>query len=214
MSLGVHRPGVAPLALRYQGVCLLSWPVDAAALPALPAGVALATREGDAWLTVVAMTVRVRSLPDRVALGYWNVRTPVTVDGERGAYLLDLLLDGRAPAAVAKRLLPVPARSGSVTVAREGDGISVEARRRLSRFAATFTPAGSAAEPAPDSLDDWLVDRPLLVGTDGRSERVDHDPWRLRPAACSVTAEGLLADHPGPTGERRARVSPGTVARL
>jgi len=206
---------VAPLALRYEDVCLLSWPVDPEGLrPALPAGVAPDLWDGDAWLTVVAMTVRPRSLPGRVALGYWNVRTPVTVDGDAGAFLLDLVLDGTAPAAVARRLFPVPARRGSVTVERAGDGVSASARAGARRFRASFDPAGPAAVPGEGSLDGWLLDRPLLVGSDGRTERVDHDPWRLRPAASSVRDDGLLATHPAPTGERRARVSVGTVARL
>jgi uncharacterized protein YqjF (DUF2071 family) len=76
-----------------------------------------------------------------------------------------------------------------MSLAREGDTVRYESRRRGADFVARYGPAGPAAEARPGTLEHFLVERYALFAVRrGRTVRADvkHAPWPLQPARAEV----------------------------
>ncbi len=95
----------AVLAMQWQALLFMHWPLPAAVLrPLIPPGLTLDTFDGWAWLGVVPFTMAgvharfLPPLPGTTTFPELNVRTYVTTEGKAGVYFFSL--DAANPLAV------------------------------------------------------------------------------------------------------------------
>ena len=188
------------LSMTWEDLVFLHWPVPPEALrPLVPRPLPIDTRDGSAWLSIVAFRMRrfrplTVPLPgDRMAFGQLNVRTYATVAGRPGIVLLDVSVGHRLVAAATRLTLRLPYRHADVRI--EGlDGATVFSSIRSgavpAELRARWRPTGPAQPPAPDSLDEFLASRLSLYSTDhaGSVLRTDigHAPWPLQSAIADI----------------------------
>ena len=184
------------------------WPADPAAVESLvPDRLDVATFEGDAWVSVVAVlmaNVRPRGVPRRFGLSFpqRNLRTYVRRgDGdEAGVYFVTLDAPDPVGVPVARRLFGLPYHRADVAYERLNDRLAFRSRRRAHpqpAFDATFAPRGDASTATPGSLDAFLAEnyrffageRTLYAGD------IDHPPWRAREADVTVSANSMFEAH-------------------
>ena len=211
--------------MRWEDVLFAHWPVDPAVVaPTLPDALSVDTRDGRAWLGVVAFVMREigpRGLPIGLSFPELNLRTYVVhEDGRPGIYFYNLDADDRLGVPVARSLFGLPYYRAEMSVER-GDDDAI--RFRSSRvhegvppagFDATYAPRGDLFTPDPDGLAAFLTERYRFyaVGGDGLLPRVEpsgetvyagdvaHDPWTLRDADVELRRNDLFEaagfDHP------------------
>lgn len=211
-------PPSQPWAMRmdWHELLFLHWPLPAAALrPHVPAGLALDTFDGSAWLGVVPFRmsgVRPRLLPALPWLSAFpemNVRTYVTCGKRPGVWFFSL--DAANPVAVrAARLgFGLPYFDARMAVERTGSERDVvrysSARTHRgaaeARLEASYRPTGPVERSTPGGLVSFLTDRYCLYATRrGRLLRaeIDHPAWPLQPAeaelrTCTMGAQLGLA---------------------
>ena len=208
-----HRPyhvPAGPWVMRQTWTDLLfaHWPVAPAVMHAhLPAGLALDTFEGQAWLGIVPFRmsgIRPRALPEVSALSRTdeiNLRTYAVAEGKPGVYFFSL--DAGSPLAVllARRFFHLPYFNAEFSIGYDGDTVDYTSRRRHSsgappgEFAAAYRPSGPIFEAALGSLERWLTERYCLYATDrrGRLYRGDihHGIWPLQPAEAEIRQNTL-----------------------
>ena len=214
-----HRPWPLPtspyvMTMRWSDLLFAHWPVSAEALRAkLPAGLALDTFEGRAYLGVVPFRmekVGPRGLPHVPGLSAFpelNVRTYVTAGGKPGVWFFSLDAANRLVVFGARAAFHLPYHFARMRVEAAGAGAGEDAEaatidyrsKRAGRgakaaFAGAYGPAGAAFEAAPGSLDRWLTERYCLYARSGdhllRCE-VHHLPWRLQPATLSLRESSM-----------------------
>jgi uncharacterized protein YqjF (DUF2071 family) len=209
-----HRPWPLPgspwiMRQTWRELLFAHWALPPEALrPRLPAGLALDTYEGRAWLGAVPfrMTgVRLRSLPPiptTFRLGEINLRTYVVAEDKPG--VLFFSLDASSPLAVAGARLAyfLPYFLARFSIDRRGDAVTYASRRAhpgapAAEFAGTYRPIGPVFTPHPGSLADWLTARYCLytAGPRGRLYRgeIHHGPWPLQPAALELAANTMAS---------------------
>jgi uncharacterized protein YqjF (DUF2071 family) len=184
------------------------WDVDPAAMAAVvPPGLELDVRDGRAWLAVTPFRLRglrprfLPSIPGVNPFLETNVRTYVRRGGRAGILFFSLDATSRAAVEGARLLNDLPYRHarGRIDVA---DG---RVRYRIERddsalgaaeLEAAYAPRGPAAEPAPGSLEHFVVERYCLfaVRRSGEIVRTDihHRPWRIHPAEGELRHTGLV----------------------
>jgi uncharacterized protein YqjF (DUF2071 family) len=202
---------------RWRHILFAHWQVlPELLLPHLPTGLELDTREGAAWISVVAFhleRVRLRGLPP---LGFCsnflelNLRTYVRLNGEPAIYFLSIHAGNRLAVGLARRLTPLPYAFAQMTYDRQHHDWRFESHRPRSKggqllFQAEFSPVVGRREVKADSLDAWLLERYVayVAGEHGRLRRmsVQHPPWQvqdvvLRSAATELgQAWGLNLEH-------------------
>lgn len=193
----------------WEDLLFMHWPVRPDALRSLiPAGLALDTYEGQAWVSVVPfrMTgVRVRGLPPiptATRLPELNVRTYVSVGGKPGVLFVSLDAGSPLAVAVARAAFFLPYYNARFTIARKGDTIRYAARRTHAgaapvALAVAYRPTGPAAAACRGTLEDWLTARYCLysVSPRGRLYRgeIHHAPWPLRPAEAEITRNTMAS---------------------
>jgi len=139
-----------------------------------------------------------------------NVRLYVKHGGKPGVFFLSL--DAGNPVAVwaARTFFHLPyfwSRMSDIGDSTIGHKFLSERRigPRSARFRATYRPVGEVFEPAPGSLEEFLVERYCLYTTrpDGRLMRgeVHHAPWPLQRAEAEIDCRELLASHGLKTGD-------------
>jgi hypothetical protein len=233
--------------MRWRDTLFASWPVDPDLVaPRLPAGLAVDTFDGDAYLSVVPFAIediRPEGLPARLGRSTPELNLRTYVAGERrgdgntpdspaveprdtaetraepgsggtggsgsggaaGVYFFSLDADDLLGVVGARLFNHLPYYYAEVDHDRLDDGRMrfVSRRRtpgaRAARFDATYGPADAGAEPEPaepGTLEQFLVERYryFAEGADGglRCATIEHDPWRLRPAAWTVGANTLF----------------------
>lgn len=193
---------------RWEQLLFLHWGWDPAAVQrTLPAGLAVDTWEGRAWLGVVPFfmrQVRLRGLPAVPGLSDFlelNVRTYVVdASGRPGVWFYSLDANQALAVTIARRWFHLPyerARLGA-RVDRDG-GVAFSAQRRgaehVGRFSWRWTaPIGAAL---PGTLDFFLVERYRLFAHEARSGRlwsgqVGHAPYQLGRPEVRAWDDGLL----------------------
>lgn len=194
------------LSMEWRDVLLLHWPVAPAAIAeALPDALRPAIHDGRAWLGVVAFemrSIRPRGLPPSAGRSFpeLNLRTYVDGPAGPGVYFLSLDAVDRLGVAAARRLFALPYYRAEARVNRCDGWIRFRSRRTHpntapARFDAMYRPTGPAFEADPGSLAAFLAENYRFYAASDRlcRGRIDHDPWRLRPAEAQVRSNTLPA---------------------
>lgn len=208
------------------------WPVDPDDVrPYVPDGVTLETRDGRAWLSVLAFVltnVGLRGSPPiaRLAFGELNVRTYVRYRGDPGLFFFSIDVGSPFVAAATGRLTRLPVHYAQIRVssgAGGNDRVAFASTRRgntpdtgtptrdgsPARFSATYRSDGDVFSAEEGSLEYWLSERRRFYATsDGGvlTAEVAHDPWPLQPADVTIHENTMFAanDLPTPTAEPTA----------
>lgn len=177
------------------------WPVPAEMVrPLLPAGLALDTWDGQAWLGVVPFQMEqvhfrgLPGIPTATRFDELNVRTYVTADDKPGVFFFSLDAGSLLAVLGARALFALPYYHARFAIAAEGDTIDYRCERLGSGkpravFEANYQPMGPVRLAPPGSLEDWLTARYCLYTTRGarlmRGE-IHHAPWPLQPATADI----------------------------
>ena len=205
------RPWV--MAMRWDDLAFLHWPVPVAALERLiPADLQLETFDGHAWIGIVPfrmMAVHARGLPEIPGTNEFlelNVRTYVT-DGTRpGVWFFSL--DCANPLAVrgARVGFSLPyfdAKMQSLEINRDGFDYSSARTHRgapAATFRARYGPNGEVTPIAPGGIEHWLTERYCLYAQRPNSQvirgEILHQPWPLQTCTVEIL-ENTLCDSLG-----------------
>jgi len=173
---------------RWRDVLFLHWAVGPEALqPLVP--LEIERFEGRAWLGVVAFEMthtRMLGVPMPRVLEV-NVRTYV----KGGVYFLSLDASNAFAVWLARAWYGLPYFRARMALAREGESVRYESRRKGAEFVARYAPAGPVAPARPGTLEHFLVERYALFAVRrGRTCRtqVEHEPWPLQTARVEVEA--------------------------
>lgn len=201
-------------------VCFTHWPVDAGELAArVPSALSPATREGTAWVSVLAQQTGagLHGVPWHYEYAQLAIRTYVVPTDSResddvGVHFLDVEAASRFASVGARVLYDVPFRHTSVTHRRDGDGFEVGS----DAFVARFEPRGEPTVPDPDTLVTWVTDRYRYYLPDGSHGETEHPSWKLTEATVTIGKNDLFdrLDLPEPVGDPVFRYSPGAEFRL
>jgi hypothetical protein len=190
-----------PFSVTARDVLFAHWPVDPTAVGAVvPDPLAVATRDGDAWLTVVVLEMTGVELaglrsPTR-PFAQINLRTYVRHDGELGVCFLSLDAGDALAARAGREVWSLPFHAADSEVRNREDTVVVRSRRRAdgARFDARYTPAGAPSPAEQGSLADFLVERHrYYVETDGglAAGEIERDPWQLSAVDAEVRTNTL-----------------------
>ena len=190
------------MAMKWHDLMFMHWPLKPEVLrPLLPAGLALDTYQGEAWIGIVPFRMTgvrprlVPPVPGMSAFPELNVRTYVTAEGKRGVWFFSLDAANRLAVRVARWGFHLPYFDARMQCLPERDGIrymSLRTHRDVApaEFIASYRPTGPVRIPDPGSLDDFLTMRLCLYSAapDGTIYRGDiaHPPWPLQPAEAEV----------------------------
>lgn len=195
------------------------WPVDPDDLrPYVPSQLALETRNGRAWVSVlpfVLTNVGLRGTPSvaRLTFGELTVRTYVRYRGTPGLFFFSIDIGRSLIATTVGRTAGLPVYGATMRVgATDKNHVAFRSQRRKTesetpaRFAATYHPTGAAATARPDTLEYWLTAHrrfyaPATCGI--VTGEVAHEPWPLQPATVTVHENTMFEANglPSPTGE-------------
>jgi hypothetical protein len=207
------------LAMRWHDLLFLHWRIEPDLLrERLPAGLAVDTFDGAAWIGVIPFrmtNVRPRGMPGLPWLSAFpelNVRTYVTRGGRAGVWFFSL--DAANPLAVriARARFHLPyfdahmrcvARDGVIDYASartHADAPAAELRARWRATGPTFHARRGTLEhflTARYCLYSQAPDRSVLRG------EIDHPLWPLRPAEAELARNSMLDAHalPAPAGK-------------
>lgn len=220
-----------PIHMDWRHVLFDNWPVDPATVaPHLPAGLAVDTFGGDAWLSVVPFTnvdVRPTWVPAGwgVALPELNLRTYVRHDGGApGVYFLSLDAQGVLAVLGARVFHHLPYHYARIDIDPGESTVAFESRRRHpgarpAHYRATYAPSGERFHAEDGTLAAFLTDRDRYYTVDQRGRlrfaRVDHGPWPLFEATVETARNTLFAANgfDQPDGEPVRLYSPGVDTR-
>jgi uncharacterized protein YqjF (DUF2071 family) len=175
---------------------LLHWKVEASALrPILPEGLSLDTFYGQAWISMIAFSVkklRPRFLPAIPLVSDFhevNFRTYVDRGGVRGIYFLSIEAQKLLPVLLARLFIGLPYVKSNI----ERNSQLYRSRNNKLGFSLT---AGYEVGPeleARSELDYWLTERHALYKEDGsKLQRIDvhHRPWPLQQLVIDAVISG------------------------
>ena len=166
----------------------------------LPAGLALDTWDGQAWLGVVPFQMErvhfrgLPGIPTATRFAELNVRTYVTMDEKPGVFFFSLDAGSLLAVLGARALFALPYYHARFAIAAEDDSIHYRCERlgsgkQRALFEARYRPTGPVQLAQPGSLEDWLTARYCLYTMRGshlmRGE-VQHAPWPLQPATAEI----------------------------
>jgi uncharacterized protein YqjF (DUF2071 family) len=177
---------------------------------AVPAELALDTRDGRGWIGVTPF--RVRHLRPRLTLPApvfstfpeINVRTYVVVGGKPGIYFFSLDAGSALAVAAARRLYRLPYFRARMSIRSDGATTRFVSRRTApeapspAAFIAGYAAVGDAFEPVAGTLEHWLTERYCLYTLDGQRRvqraEIHHPPWRLQHARADIEANTMAAE--------------------
>lgn len=214
------------LSMRWDDLLFAHWAVDPAVVaPTLPAGLAVDTRDGDAYLGVVGFrmaSIRPRGVPVGLSFPELNLRTYVRSDDGPGVYFYNLDAADPIGVTIARGLFKLPYYRAEMSVTdRERGGIDFRSQRThrgapSAAFDATYRPTGAPTTVDPASLEAFLTERYRFYteSEGGRLYRgeIEHPPWALTEATLDAR-ENTLFEANGfdrPAGEPLVHYSPGS----
>jgi uncharacterized protein YqjF (DUF2071 family) len=164
----------------------MHWKVPPSALAGfVPKGLTIDTFNGDAWLSLIAFSVkklRPRFLPPLPPISNFhevNCRTYVVRDGIPGIYFLSIEASKLLPALLARLLIGIPYIKSEIS--RSTGIYRAKNRKRNLKLKATYSP-GQPLQ-ARSAMDYWLSERHALYQDNGNKlYRLDihHKPWPLQ----------------------------------
>jgi uncharacterized protein YqjF (DUF2071 family) len=204
--------------MRWCDLAFLHWPVAPQTLRSVvPEGLHIDTFDGVAWIGVVPFRmegVRLRAappVPTTQAFPEINVRTYVRAVDRAGVWFFSLDAASRLAVRGARFLYNLPYFDAEISVVvgpsltmspplQEGwvdyDSRRVHRHAAAARFKARYGPTGAVYEPAPGTLDHFLVERYCLFTYDARRGLglldVDHPPWPLQRGAAAVSINTMV----------------------
>ncbi len=160
--------------------------------------------DGDAWVSLVAFTMRGLRLVGLGAPGRWallpmatqhflNVRTYVRPRGERGIHFLAEWLTSRLSVPLGPITYGLPYRYAAIQYCNDLRGgtcagvVRPPGSAAMLRYRATALPAAPAT-----AKDEFLIER-YLAFTDHRKFKVTHAPWELTPLHVEELETDLIA---------------------
>jgi len=199
----------------WQDLLFAHWPIPAPQIEKLlPDGLALDTYAGEAWVTVVPFRMRgvrqrftpaapwVSSFPEL------NVRTYVKGSNREeprpGVFFFSLDAGNPLAVAMARRFYHLPYFRAQMACRVRDDGIRYTSRRTHrgapeAEFRAVYRPTGPVYPAAPDSLEQWLIERYCLYSVDSRGRihrgEIHHRPWPLQPAEAEFERNWVAQAH-------------------
>ena len=206
LAIHQHRPWPLPrrpwvMRQQWDRLLFAHYPIDPAQLrPLVPAMLELDMRDGRCWVAVTPFYLsglrarRFPALPGASAFPELNVRTYVRFDGKPGVYFFSL--DAAAVSAVmgARIFYALPYFYAYMRVRYAADSVHYLSCRRLlgkiAEFEGDYGPVGPVAEPAPGSLEHFLVERYCLYAVQARRlyrAEIHHLPWPLQPARATIS---------------------------
>ena len=212
-----HRPWPMPdkpwlMTQTWHDLLFAHWPIDTNAVREhVPAGFAIDTFEGQAWIAVVPFRMTnvaprgVPALPWVSAFPELNVRTYVRVHGRPGVYFFSLDAANPVAVGVARTLVHLPYFTAAMEVEQEGDWISYRSRRTSAKGApaelvARYRPLGPVTPPVEGTLEYFLTERYCLFTVDqafrAYSLDIHHPRWPLQAAEAEITVN-TMADAAG-----------------
>ncbi len=195
--------------MRWLDLLFVHWPVDADSVQArLPQGLELETFEGRPWVGVVPFTMAdvaprgVPAFPRFSRFPEVNVRTYVRHRGLPGVWFFSLDAASWPTVVGGRSVFHLPYHHGTMSSRRHVTGFSeVLLRRGRLRFSTRFWPDGPIEPGGPGSFDEWSTDRRRLFSVDGRGHvwrsEIDHQPWPLQPAGCTMSGAKELIEAAG-----------------
>jgi uncharacterized protein len=207
-----RRPWV--MAMRWDDLAFLHWPVPVAALERfIPPGLQLETFDGHAWIGIVPfrmMAVHARGLPEIPGTNEFlelNVRTYVTDDTRPGVWFFSL--DCANPLAVrgARVGFSLPyfdAKMQSLET-NQASGFDYSSARThrgtpAATFRASYKPSGEVIPSVPGSIEHWLTERYCLYAQRPSGQvirgEILHQPWPLQTCHIEIL-ENTLCDSLG-----------------
>lgn len=206
-----HRPWPLPsspwiMFQSWRELLFAHWPVPVERLKRLvPSGLTVEEFDGSAWIGLTPFRVadlRLRWLPHLPGISGFpevNLRTYVRVGGKPGVFFFSLDAGSRLGVWGARIAYRLPYRHAQMSVESSGDWIHYRSRRAdgSARLAARYRPDGRVFEPAPGTLEHFLVERYALyvVLRSGRILRGDihHPPWRVQPAEAEIEEKSVAS---------------------
>jgi uncharacterized protein YqjF (DUF2071 family) len=195
-----HRPWPMPrrpwvMGQTWIDLLFAHWSVEPDELD-VPAQIPLDLRDGRAWIAVTPFAVRnLRArltfpVPVLSAFPELNVRTYVTYGGKPGIYFFSLDAGSGLAVAAARRLYRLPYFHARMAIDRVGGEVRYASERDDARFRGWYRPVGAPFQPAPGTLEHWLIERYCLYTLDDRGRvlraQIHHPPWRLRAAEAEI----------------------------
>ena len=221
----------ASMLHRWDNLTFLHWPVEPAAVQRLlPAGLAVQTFDGVAWVGLVPFEMVVTlpwlaPVPWVSRFAETNVRTYVrAADGTTGVWFLSLDAARLGAVITGRTSYRLPYYWSRMSVATAGSVVTYRSRRRwpgLGRPGCEVAiEVGERIDPADETaMDHWLTARFRLYSASVggiRSAPADHLPWTLHRAGLLHCDERLVAAAglPDPVGDPVAHWSPGVEVRV
>jgi len=168
----------------------------------LPAGLEVATYEGDAYLGVVPFvmaSIRPRGSPIGRSFPELNLRTYVTGPAGPGVYFYSLDAADAMGVTLARRLFSLPYYRAQMRVDRDENAITITSDRThggadRATFDATYEPTGESFTPVSGSRPAFLLENYRFYTAGRRLYRgeIAHEPWTLRPATVTVRTNSLF----------------------
>lgn len=205
------RPEGSPIMHQNWGKLLfLHWSVPVSVLrPMIPRALEIDTYDGGAWVSITPFTmwgIRPAMLPAVPVLSdshELNVRTYVHANGVPGVWFFSLDASNAVAVLAARLGFHLPYYQADMRLDESGDSISFASRRTDERgpraeFSASWSRGKALPDPAPESLEFFLVERYCLYAA--RAEklyraRIHHAPWSLRAATLETLSSTMGEAH-------------------
>ena len=194
------------LSMRWEDLLFAHWDVEPGVVERrLPEGLEVDTHDGRAWLGVVPFMMRnIRPRPAPRCLGLdfaeLNLRTYVSVAGERGVYFFSLDADDVLGVAGARLAYDLPYYRAKTDVVTEDEEVRFSSSRAHPNapsveFEATYRPVGDSFVAENGSLAEFLTERYLFFVPEEDSVvrgEISHPRWRLREAEAEFGTNTLF----------------------
>ena len=191
------------MAQSWHDLLFAHWPVPESALRAhIPAGLAIDTFGGQAWLGVVPFRmngVRLRgtpALPWLSAFPELNVRTYVVANGKPGVWFFSLDAGNAIAVAIARAWFHLPYFQASMSCQEKSGWIEYKSERTHrgapdAILAGRYRAVGDVFSAQYGSLEHFLTERYCLYTGDRHGRitvgEIHHAPWPLQPAEAELT---------------------------
>ncbi len=186
------------------------WPIKPDALrPLIPSILDIDTFEREAWVGVVPFHMRdihPRWLPSIQGLSHFpelNVRTYVTVNGDRGVYFFSLDAGNPIAVAIARSVFHLPYFNARMSSERKGDTIHYSSHRThrgapRAEYSSRYRPTAPIQYSQNNTLAHWLTERYSLYTTFHDHlyhGEIHHPQWPLQSAELETVRDTMALSH-------------------